>query len=33
LRTDGNDTGVYRGITGGTYTEGRLRFGWHLYRP
>lgn len=22
LRTDGNDTGVYRGITGGTYTEG-----------
>ncbi|WP_460348421.1 hypothetical protein [Actinoallomurus acanthiterrae] len=22
LRTDGNDTGVYRGITGGTYTDG-----------
>jgi hypothetical protein len=22
LRSDGNDTGVYRGITGGTYTEG-----------
>lgn len=22
LRTDGNDTGVYRGITGGTYTGG-----------
>jgi hypothetical protein len=22
LRTEGNDTGVYRGITGGTYTEG-----------
>jgi hypothetical protein len=22
LRTDGNDTGVYRGITGGKYTEG-----------
>jgi hypothetical protein len=22
LRTDSNDTGVYRGITGGTYTEG-----------
>jgi hypothetical protein len=22
LRTDGNDTGVYRGITGGAYTEG-----------
>jgi hypothetical protein len=24
LRSDGNDTGVYRGITGGTYTEGTL---------
>jgi hypothetical protein len=22
LRTDGNDTGLYQGITGGTYTEG-----------
>jgi hypothetical protein len=22
LRTEGNDTGVYRGITGGLYTEG-----------
>jgi hypothetical protein len=22
MRTDGNDTGVYRGITGGTYTDG-----------
>src|SRR2546429_679830 len=22
LRTEGNDTGVYRGITGGQYTEG-----------
>ena len=22
LRTDGNDTGVYRGITGGLYTDG-----------
>ena len=24
MRTDGNDTGVYRGITGGTYTEETL---------
>jgi hypothetical protein len=24
LRTDDNDTGVYRGITGGTYTDGTL---------
>ena len=24
LRTDDNDTGVYRGMTGGTYTDGTL---------